>query len=437
MSAPAHHASPARRAGEQIIRTLVGAGHAAYFAGGCVRDELLGLTPTDYDVATDATPDRICSLFPRTSEVGAAFGVVLVKSGREVTEVATFRSEGPYSDRRRPDSVTFSNPIDDARRRDYTVNALFLDPLLSEHAHAAAEEVPGAIVAPHGRHGRVIDFVGGLLDLERRVLRAVGDPDQRLAEDHLRALRAARLAAKLGFHIDQATAAAIRTHAAALQGVSRERIGEEVRRMAEHPSRAAAARLVFELNLEPPVFTTSRPAPSARTWAVLGALSPEVSFATALGAWALDMGFEPSTGDQRTNDLVKQWRAALMLSNEDRDLLRSLLHTLPVLERDWGDSSVARQKRLASAPWFGDALTLTRAAQPRVAEVVEAQVEALARTSGGLWPRPLVTGDDLVAVGMAPGPRFKRVLDEVLDAQLEGKVSTKEEALELARRLSV
>jgi poly(A) polymerase len=212
--------SSARRAGEAIIRTLVQAGHAAYFAGGCVRDELLGLTPTDYDVATDATPDRISALFPRTSEVGAAFGVVLVKSGREVTEVATFRSEGAYSDRRRPDSVTFSNPAEDAKRRDYTVNALFLDP----HAGGAGS-VEGAVVTSHGSHGRVIDFVGGLLDLERRVLRAVGDPDQRLAEDHLRALRAARLAAKLGFQIDPGTAQAIRQHASQLQGVSRERIG--------------------------------------------------------------------------------------------------------------------------------------------------------------------------------------------------------------------
>src|SRR3954471_20841626 len=147
MSAPPHHSS-ARHAAEQVIKTLAAAGHAAYFAGGCVRDELLGLEPSDYDVATDATPDRLCSLFPRTSEVGAAFGVVLVKSNREVTEVATFRSEGPYSDRRRPESVTFSNPVEDAKRRDYTVNALFLDPILSQHPHPATEH--GAVIAPHG-----------------------------------------------------------------------------------------------------------------------------------------------------------------------------------------------------------------------------------------------------------------------------------------------
>ena len=229
---PPRQSSSARRAGELIIKTLTEKGHTAYFAGGCVRDALLGRTPKDYDVATDATPDRITTLFPRTAEVGAAFGVVLVKTGKEVTEVATFRSEGSYSDRRRPDSVTFSNPAEDAKRRDYTVNALFLDPLLGAdhpHSHPVIEQTPGVVIAPHGSHGRVIDFVGGLPDIKQRVLRAVGDPDQRLAEDHLRALRAARLAAKLGFHLDEGTAGAIRRHAADLQGVSRERVGEEIR----------------------------------------------------------------------------------------------------------------------------------------------------------------------------------------------------------------
>jgi tRNA nucleotidyltransferase/poly(A) polymerase len=424
MSSP--HQSPARRAGEQIIKTLAAAGHLAYFAGGCVRDELLGLTPSDYDVATDATPDRICSLFPRTSEVGAAFGVVLVREGREQTEVATFRSEGPYSDRRRPDTVAFSNPLVDARRRDYTVNALFLDP-----APSGTGQVEGAVVAPHGQHGRVIDYVGGLVDLERRVLRAVGNPDERLAEDHLRALRAARLAAKLGFHIEGATAGAIRDHAAELRGVSRERIGEEVRQMAEHPSRAAAAKLVHELGLEEPVFMASNAGP--RTWAVLAGLSPEVALAAALGGWALDMGLDAGHADET----VRRWRGALSLSNEERDLLRSVLSTLPVLEQEWPKFAVAKQKRLAAAPWFGEALALFRAVSPASAASVEDRIGALAKTAGGLWPPPFITGDDLVGTGMTPGPAFKRVLDEVFDAQLEGKVTSKAQALELAKRLSV
>jgi poly(A) polymerase len=324
------HHSNARAAAEQIVRTLIGAGHVAYFAGGCVRDELLGLTPTDYDVATDAVPERICSLFPRTAEVGASFGVVLVKIGEEVIEVATFRSDGQYSDRRRPDSVTFSDPVQDAHRRDYTVNALFLDPLLEGHPTAAAEHMPGATIAPLPGHGRVIDFVGGIADINRRVLRAVGDPDQRLAEDHLRALRAARLAAKLGLEIDQPTAEAIRRHARELQGVSRERVGEELRRMAEHPSRARAARLIQELGLESPVFMWDVPA-GPKDWRVLSGLPSEVGFAAALAAWAIDYGV--MGGDAAS--LIKAWRGALALSNDTRDQLAAILNCLPRLELGW------------------------------------------------------------------------------------------------------
>ncbi len=333
------------------------------------------------------------------AEVGAAFGVVLVKTGKEVTEVATFRSEGTYSDRRRPDSVTFSNPAEDARRRDYTVNALFLDPLPGSHSHPVLEQTPGVVIAPHGSHGRVIDFVGGLPDLKQRVLRAVGDPDQRLAEDHLRALRAARLAAKLGFQLDEGTAGAIRRHASDLQGVSRERVGEEIRRMAEHPTRAAAARLIYDLNLEAPVFGGGA-ANGPRTWSVLSSLPVEASYATALAAWATDMGLAP--GDiKAAQALVGEWRRSLMLSNEDRDLLRSILQTLPSLEHDWPGMTVARQKRVAAASWFGEALVFARAARPEVAAAVEERIRHLAGTAGGLSPQPFLTGDDLVAAGMA------------------------------------
>ncbi len=372
MASAAHSPSAARRAGEQIIRTLSKAGHTAYFAGGCVRDELLGLTPTDYDVATDATPDRITALFPRTAEVGAAFGVVLVKTGSEVTEVATFRADGPYADRRRPDSVTFSNPIEDAKRRDYTVNALFLDPHPNEHPQATPAQLSGAVIVPQGAHGRVIDFVGGLVDLERRVLRAVGDPDQRLAEDHLRALRAARLAAKLGFHIDAGTAAAIRKHAAELQESAASGLAKKIRRMAEHPSRAVAGQFILELGLEAPVFMSALPNQGPRTWGVMKALPADVSYPAALAAWALDMGLGPNSGDTPINALIRDWRQALTLSNEDRDLLRWLLRTLPVLEREWPGMVVSRQKRLAAAPGFGDVLVLCRAAKARLAEAVEA-----------------------------------------------------------------
>ena len=182
----------ARQAATWIVRTLHDAGHIAYFAGGCVRDGLLGLHPTDFDIATDAPPQRVQGLFKRTAEVGAAFGVVLVHvtpeemgapGGRRdavSVEVATFRSDGPYTDARRPDVVHFSDPQSDARRRDFTINALFLDPL------QPADEATRSVGAPD-LQGRVIDYVGGVADLKGRVLRAVGDPEKRLAEDHLRA----------------------------------------------------------------------------------------------------------------------------------------------------------------------------------------------------------------------------------------------------------
>ncbi len=425
--ARASHHTQARQAAEHTVRTLTGAGHTAYFAGGCVRDELLGLTPTDYDVATDATPDRISALFPRTSEVGAHFGVVLVKIDAEVIEVATFRADGDYSDRRRPDSVTFSNPQDDARRRDFTVNALFLDPLPD-----GPPPHPAASVVPLPGRGRVIDFVQGIPDLEARTLRAVGDPDQRLAEDHLRALRAARLAARLSLAIDPATADAIRRHARDLLGVSRERIGEEVRRMAEHPSRAAAAGLVHELGLETPVFTWAGPS-RPRTWRVLSALPPDSGFGTALAAWALDLGIQPPDAPR----LVQAWRQALMLSNDHKAQLAAILNTLPILELGLHSRPVAQQKRLAAGPWFGEALTVLSAANPPAAATVRAQVRTLAQTASGLWPQPFITGDDLVAMGLAPGPRFKAILDTVLDAQLEDRIGNREQALELARGLSV
>ncbi|MEK6703872.1 MAG: CCA tRNA nucleotidyltransferase, partial [Planctomycetota bacterium] len=249
--------SPDRHAAVVVVRALQEAGHVAYFAGGCVRDELLGLTPSDYDVATDATPDRIASLFRRTAAVGASFGVMLVKEGQSVIEVATFRADGTYLDNRRPDSVRFSTPQDDARRRDFTVNALFLDPLDTQSG-------PG---------GRVIDHVGGLGDLARRVIRAVGDPDQRLGEDHLRALRAVRLSAKLGFSISPETAEAIARHTGELSGVSRERIGDEVRLMLGHPTRSIAIDLLQGLGLDAAVL--GAPAgPSGRLTLRLAKLGP-------------------------------------------------------------------------------------------------------------------------------------------------------------------
>ncbi|VAX42094.1 CCA tRNA nucleotidyltransferase, partial [hydrothermal vent metagenome] len=267
----------ARNAATAIVRTLRGKGHTAYFAGGCVRDALLGAEPVDFDVATSARPEQVQALFRQTAAVGASFGVVLVKERGVMVEVATFRSDGPYSDKRRPDHVEFADAEHDAQRRDFTINALFLDPLAgdaekspvcaqkscppspglqsggaSEEHRADQTDRPPTEVGGSEMEGAsgIIDFVGGLDDLRAGCIRAVGDPAQRLAEDHLRALRAVRFAARYGFEIEPRTAAAIRAHATDLAGVSCERIGEEFRRMMAHPSRAQAAELLGELGLD-------------------------------------------------------------------------------------------------------------------------------------------------------------------------------------------
>lgn len=434
----------ARKGATQIVETLRRHGHVAYFAGGCVRDELLGLAPSDYDVATDATPERVRGLFSRSDLVGACFGVALVKlrvDGRTVVvEVATFRADGTYSDSRRPDEVRFSTPEEDARRRDFTVNALFLDPF-------ERGEGPG---------GRVIDFVGGLADLETRTLRAVGEPSQRLAEDHLRALRAVRLAAKLGFEIEPATARAIAQDAQELRGVSRERVGDELRRMLAHATRGRAVRLLAELGLERPTLLLERGAADGSAGAGLGlrpdrlrpglvvdALEPGAGPMLALAAWGLDLGVVPAAG--HVDQFVRLARRALCLSNEERDEVADALRGLAALGEDggsrswgaWREWGMARRKRFAAGAAGRRGLALLRGVDGEAARAWETEVRTLEATPSGLAPAPLVTGDHLVAAGWTPGPMFKRVLDEVYDAQLEGRIATTEQGMELARSLGV
>ncbi len=407
--------TPGRRAAAEIIATLRDAGHVAYLAGGCVRDELLGRMPQDYDVATDATPPVLTRLFRKTSEVGASFGVVLVKLHGVVTEVATFRADGAYTDKRRPDEVRFSTPEEDAARRDFTVNALFLDP-----ADTSA-----------GPHGRVIDFVGGLADLERKVLRAVGDPDARLAEDHLRALRAVRLSAKLSFTIDDATRAAITRHARDLAGVSRERIGDEIRAMMAHATRAGAVTTLAELGLDAPVLgETSRTTPPH----ILARLRPEAGFGVCLAAWALDRGLEVGTTDSQL--LVTRWRSALCLSNDERASLSNILQTIPTIERKWDSLGVAARKRLASTDAFSDAHDLVFVRNTSLAGRVSEDVASLRATASGLSPDPLVSGDDLIGLGLPPGPGFKVLLEALYDAQLEERIVSRDDGLRLALELA-
>lgn len=406
----------ARSVATEIVRTLADAGHVAYFAGGCVRDDLLGLDPTDYDVATDATPDRVQELFGRTSAVGAHFGVVLVHDERlprgESVEVATFRSDGNYSDNRRPDEVTFSSPEEDAARRDFTINALFSDPL----KQGSVEE-------------QVIDFVGGVADLRDGVVRAVGIAEDRLREDHLRALRAVRFAGRLGFRIDEDTAQAIRAHARMLEGVSRERVGEEMRKIMGDTYRSVAVWQLQYLGLDEPVFGDAKERALPRT---LGRLPDDADLATCLAAVALDRGLIELT---QVAPLVADWRERLCLSNAERDRLKDVLEGLALIEREWEDMSIAKRKRAASSSWFTEALRLVSTRDLERFVRTRLEVEVLVDTFGGLAPEPLISGDDLVKQGFQPGPSFGDVLERVYDAQLEGQVAHREQALELAARL--
>ena len=416
-----------RQAALAVVTHLRAQGHEAYFAGGCVRDELLGFDPDDYDVATDATPDRLASLFHGSRLVGAKFGVVQVRKLGIWTEVATFRTDGSYSARRRPDGVMFSDSQSDAERRDFTINALFLDPLADRSDWTPRPDATSIA-------GRVIDLVGGLADLEHGVLRAVGDAHQRLAEDQLRALRAVRFAARLGFEIDPTTAHAITAHAGELEGISRERIGGELRRMLSHESRARAASLIEMLGLDGPVLE-ERARGAGQHHPRLAALDPSSDATTALAGWLVDRGHGTTEAD--VAHTARRLRAALCLSNEEHAMLWAILRRrLEVIGR-FAQLSKASQKRLASSRGFNEAMGLVRAEQDDLAAGVDARVAALAAEPGGLAPNRWVSGDDLIELGWTPGPDFARVLEYAYDRQLEGSAVDRGELLEHLATLGV
>jgi poly(A) polymerase len=420
-----------------VLRRLRQQGHVAYFAGGCVRDLLLGLEPKDWDVATDAPPKRVRALFSNTQAVGAAFGVILVKHGQSSVEVATFRTEGAYSDGRRPDAVAFTTAEEDAKRRDFTINGLFLDP-------EPGEEIAGAVETPHGR---VIDYVGGVADLRGRVLRAIGEPERRFAEDHLRLLRAVRFAARFGFVVERGTAEAIRVNAPKLRGISPERVADELRRMLTAPTRAAAWRMLWECALVDVIFRLLPSGEGAEFEAgrsLFLRLAPRqpVSFGLALAAGVLDyrthgQGADPLPflGRREISRTSRAMREALKISNEELDAMVGILDPLETLLGD-PEPGIAAKMRFLARPTASQSRALLRAIAAlgshaqRVAKL-EADFEELLKVE--VAPAPLITGDDLVAEGFRPGPVFRRILDAVYDAQLEGRVRTRQEAIETAR----
>ncbi|HEX9199793.1 MAG TPA: CCA tRNA nucleotidyltransferase [Acidobacteriaceae bacterium] len=449
-----HPANATYRTALRIALALREAGHQAFFAGGCVRDLLLGLTPKDYDVATSATPDQIVALFPKTFTVGAHFGVVLVCEtidGAEIaTEVATFRHDGAYSDGRRPDAVRFStDPREDVLRRDFTINGMLLDPV--------AYESTGDLAAA------TLDYVGGRDDLSRGVVRAIGDPKLRYAEDKLRMLRAVRFAARLNFHLE---VEGIRCKAAEITQVSAERIRDELTRILTEGGAARGFELLYQLGLlarilpevvrlrgvaQPPEFH-----PEGDVWVhtmlLLEKLPPGASPTLAWGALLHDIG-KPATyqppnptipGDRiRFNGhvevgvrIAEDILARLRFSNDDTAQILALIKN----HMRFGDVFQMKQstlKRFLRLPRFEEHLELHRLdclsahGDLTLYDFARAQYEV--EPAPDLRPAPLLTGADLIAAGYRPSPQFKPMLALAEDAQLEGTATTTGQALSLVQ----
>jgi len=423
-----------------IVERLQKDGHQAVFAGGCVRDALLGLEPADYDIATSATPDQVEALFDKTIPIGRAFGIVLVEAADHYFEVATFRSDDAYLDGRRPVTVRFVDMETDARRRDFTINAMFEDPLAAV----------------------VHDFVGGKTDLKAGIVRAVGDAAQRFAEDRLRLLRAVRFSARFGFPIEAATLAAMAPVAPAITQVSAERIGEELMRMLTE----GAARRAFELLDDTGLLTHVLPEIATmkgcaqppdfhpegdvfvHTMLCLGHLAAGCSETLALGVLLHDVAkprCAATSPEGRRTFYGHTKEGAQMAEEICRRLRRSNVTTARVVllvDQHLRHCSAAQMRRA----------NLTRfLRQDGIDELLElARIDALSANGDlahyefctrslaelpaeTLRPRPLLRGEDLMELGLTPGPSFRTILTAVEDAQLDGTLADREAAIAFVR----
>jgi putative nucleotidyltransferase with HDIG domain len=442
-----------------VIRTLRQQGFQAYLAGGCVRDLLLQREPADYDIATSATPTQVMEIFPETYAVGAQFGVVLVPlpeahrsndedhvlSKAQAVEVATFRSDLGYSDGRRPDEVRFSqDPREDVARRDFTINGMMLDPGVGE------------ITA-----GEVLDFVGGRNDLEAGIVRAIGDPHRRFAEDKLRMLRAVRFAARFVYEIEPATLAAIQHLAREIQVVSRERVRDELTKMLTDGHARRAFLLLDECGLlkevlpeitamkgvqQPPEFhpegdvfvhtlllleNLPHPCPPALAWgALLHDAGKPATFRVAPDRIRFDNHVDVGV------KIAEQICERLRFSNHDAAQI------LALVDNHMRFSHATRMnqstlKKFLRMPGFDEHLALHRAdslASHRNLSTYEFVRQKLAEIPPEkIRPAALLTGDDLIAAGYVPGPKFREILEAVEDAQLEGRLTSHEAALEFVK----
>ena len=420
----------------RLVERLRAAGHEALFAGGCVRDRLLGKEAHDIDIATSARPEEIQKLFPRTVAVGAQFGVIVVLEDGGEFQVATFRSDGAYRDGRHPESVAFTNAEGDARRRDFTVNGLFFDPLTRQ----------------------ILDFVGGEADLRAGILRCIGDPRARFAEDKLRLIRCVRFAASLGFEIEAETWRALVERAPEITAVSAERIRDELVKIFTHPSRVRGFDLLDQSGLlaillpevealkgceQPPDFHPEGDV-FVHTRLMLSLLPEQVSTPLVFSVLFHDIGKPPTlhideTGRIRFNghesisaSMTEKIFARLRFSNAETEATVAGVKNHMAF-KDVQNMRVATLKRFLARPTIDDELELHRVDCQGSHGLLDNYDFLLRKreefSNEPLIPPPLITGRDLIEAGLKPGPPFKKILDTAQAMQLEGALKTKDEAL--------
>lgn len=385
-----------------IVRELRSRGHEAYLVGGCVRDMVMAIEPADYDIATSARPEEIVEIFPRTESIGAQFGVILVIHRGHPFEVATFRSDEAYVDGRRPTGVVFTDAKQDVLRRDFTINGLLYDPISNE----------------------IIDYVGGQTDIQAKLVRAIGDPGARFEEDKLRILRAVRFGARLGYQIEPRTWQAVAAMAPSIHQVSSERIREEVCRILTEGRAARGFRLMEESGLRREIFPEVE-------WT--GHIEASLRFLKPGALADFGMGvLLHHTVVSSAATIVER----LKFSRAEMHHILALIGNLPQFSRV-GQMPVAEMKRFFRLNRFEDHLELARihlmAAGKDLSDVNYVLGRLVAWTDKDIYPEPLITGDDLIAIGFPPGPVFKEILTTVEDAQLEGRLRNRLEALDFVK----
>ena len=427
----------------RIVHILRSAGHEAFFVGGCVRDLLRGEAPEDYDIVTSARPDVVQALFPRTYPVGVSFGVIIVSEGDLLYEVATYRKEAEYGDGRHPSQVSFATAKEDVYRRDFTVNGLLMDP----------------------ETGEIVDYVGGVADIERRVIRTIGNPEERFAEDHLRMLRAVRFTANLGFIIDVETLEAIKRHAADIARVSAERVREELTRILIGPGPCPGMELLQATGIlsqllpeiealrgvsQPPQFH-----PEGDVWehtlsmlALLPRERQHGSEADGRLAWAVllhDVGKPVTRTESETGvhfyghvkkgaEIASAIMRRLKFPKADLDVVLALIenHMRFMHVQEMRPNTVKKFLRMQD---FNLHLALHRldclGSHGHLDNDAFCRGKLQELTTEDLHPPRLLTGHDLLALGCQPGPLFREILNAIEDAQLNGEIATVHEAQQL------